>query len=481
MKSQLPVLKKTKSTLLWLGLVLSILFPALAETSSKAELNQAALQLVKNFEQTHKAQVGVSTLVLKSGKVPFSYRATQPMIPASNLKVVTTAVALDRLGPRFRFETKLYGSAKQKNGVLEGDLVLKAGGDPSFFPPLTSSDSEPFQSFARVLKRGGVRAISGNLVIDDSSFDREFISDSYLDRYLLDSYAAPFGGLSLNRNVVTLNVTSDSVTTTPSSGSLNIKNKVDIGSGNQIWAERKRGTDDVTVHGVVAPGSTAQTTITVGDPVRFAASACHRILNSAGISIPKWRLVKEGKAESLSGKVLLARHRSPTLDTLIARTNRESDNILAQHIFRRLGASGAGFGSVANSEAVVKDFFEKHKIDTEKMVMDDGSGLSEKNQIAPFQLVRLLEAMWGHPRGQIFIDSLPGPGEGTLRSRLSGMSVKAKSGTLQDHSALTGYVVTAHGQTVGFSVIVNNTDQTWSAVELQDKLVSLLANWNREI
>ena len=451
------------------------------ESSSKRQLSKAALRLVKDFEAKHGAKVGVSTLVLKGGKVPFSYGATQAMIPASNLKLVTTAVALDRLGPRFRFETRLYGSAKQKDGVLQGDLVLKAGGDPSFFPPLTGTTTAPFKSFAKTLRRGGVKAISGNLVVDDSSFDREFISDSHLDRYMLDSYAAPFGGLSLNRNVVTLNVSSKKVTTTPSSGSLKITNKVEVGSRNQIWAERKRGTDEIIVHGVVKPGSTAQTTLTVGNPVRFAASACHRVLNKAGVSVSKWRVVKEGRAASLAGKVLLAKHRSPTLDILIGRTNRDSDNVLAQHIFRRLGASEAGFGNVSNSEAVVKDFFEKQKIDTNKLVLRDGSGLSEKNRIAPFQIVRLLRAMWGHSRGQLFIDSLPGPGEGTMRRRLSGKLVRAKTGTLQDHSALSGYVVTAHGQTIGFSIMVNDVKQVWRAVELQDKLVSLLASWNKEI
>lgn len=469
-----------------LALCLLLLAPAaLAQgkgSGTSKDLNAAANRLVQDFQGRYGGQVGVSTQVLKSGKVPYAHRGTKPMIPASNLKLVTTAVALDVLGSDFRFETRLYGPSSVIKGEMKGDLVLKGGGDPTFFAPYVRSSTSPFKDMTRALRRNGVERVSGNLVIDDSDFDREFISKSYHDRYLLDSYAAPVGGLGVNRNVVTVSVGPKGLTVEPDSGSLKLINKVKKGSYNQIWAERPRGTDKIIVHGVAKPGKAVQTTLTVNDPVRFAGSTFFRLLEKSGVDFGgDWRTVAEGQAAPLAGKVLIARHRSPKLGELVNQTNVKSDNVLAQHIFRRLGASVVGFGNVKNSEAVVKEFFQRHEISDAGFTMTDGSGLSEKNRVAPYQIVHLLKTMWSHKDGQLFIDSMPAPGEGTLRSRLGGTLVRAKTGTLNNHSGLSGYVVTAYGETVGFSIMVNDVQQTWPAVELQDKLVSLIARWDRPL
>jgi D-alanyl-D-alanine carboxypeptidase/D-alanyl-D-alanine-endopeptidase (penicillin-binding protein 4) len=455
---------------------------AWAQNGGRRDLQASLEAMVKNFEANHGGRVGVSTMVFKTGKVPYSYNGTRPMVPASNLKLVTTAVATDRLGPDFRFETRLYGPATHSGGVATGDLVLKGGGDPSFYAPYVGSSLEPLQEFARALKNAGIKKVTGNLIVDDSDFDRKFISDTHLERYRLEAYAAPVSGLSLNRNVVTLNVTLGGVTTDPPTGSLTFVNKVSEGGYDQVWVERPRGTDKVILNGVLRPGSSFSTTLTIHDPVRFTGSAFFRTLAKAGIQMAgKWLTVPEGKPASLAGKVMLARHRSPKLQELIRETNVESDNVLAEHIFRRLGASIVGFGSARNSEAVVRDFFAKHGIDDRGLKMFDGCGLSESDRISPFQLVRVLHAMWGHHNGQIFIDSLPAPGEGTLQSRLGGALVRAKTGTLNNHTGLTGYVVTAYGQTVGFSILVNDVKETWPAVELQDRVVSLLSGWSQPL
>lgn len=456
--------------------------PAAAQNAPRRDLQASINSMVKDFETTHGGKVGISTLVFKTGKVPYSYKGTQPMVAASNLKAVTTAVALDRLGPEFRFETRLYGPRAVKDGVATGDLVIKGGGDPSFYAPYVASSIEPLQQFARAVKNAGIKKVVGNLVVDDSDYDRQFISDTHLERYRLEAYAAPVSGLSLNRNVVTLNVSLNGITTDPSTGSLEFVNKVTAGGYDQVWVERPRGTDRVIVNGVLRPGGTASTTLTIHDPVRFTGSVFFRVLAKAGIAMEgKWVTVPEGKPASLAGKTMLARHRSPRLRELIRETNVESDNILADHIFRRLGASAVGFGSVRNSEAVVRDFFGKNGIDDKGLKLFDGSGLSESSRISPFQLVRVLGAMWGHSQGQIYIDSLPASGEGTLQSRLGGALVRAKTGTLNNHTGLTGYVVTAYGQTVGFSILVNDVKEVWPGVELQDRVVSLLSGWTQPL
>lgn len=454
-----------------------------APAQGRRDLQASIDQVVKSFESANPgSKVAVSSLVFKTGKIAYSYRGTTPMIPASNLKLVTTAVALDQLGPDFRFETKLYAKAPAKDGTATGDIVLKGGGDPTFYPPYVASSVAPLEELARALKAFGVKKVEGNLLVDDSDFDRIFVSQTHLERYRLESYAAPVGGLSLNRNVVTLRVSSDGISTNPSVGSLQLVNKVSAGGYDQIWVERPKGTDRIIVHGVAQPGSVIETTLTINDPVRFTASAFYRILNKAGIALTgKWTLVQEGKPASLAGLSLIGRHRSPTLKELIRETNVESDNLLAEHIFRRLGASVVGYGSARNGEAVVRDFFARHSIDATGLKMFDGCGLSESDRISPFQLVRVLYSMWGARNGQLYIDSLPAPGEGTLEGRLGGALLRAKTGTLNNHTALTGYVVTAYGQTVGFSILCNNLNQVWPGSELQDRIVSILSGWSQQI
>lgn len=476
-------MKSLPRSILCLSIFLFLLTPTWAQGKPTGkDLNAAAGRLVKEFQQRYGGTVGVSTQVLKTGKVPFTYNGTKPMIPASNLKVVTTAVALDVLGKDFRFETRLFGPKKKSGDTLKGDLVLKGAGDPTFFAPFVDNSTAPFKSMAQALKRSGIRNVDGDLIIDDSDFDRKFIAKSYHDRYLLDSYAAPVGGLGINRNVVTVSVGPKGMTVKPNTGSLKLVNDVKIGSYNQIWAERKRGTDKIVVHGVARSGRTVQTTLTVNDPVRFAGSTCFRLLERMGINFSgRWKTVPEGTPASLAGKVLLAKHRSPALVKLIERTNVDSDNLIAQHLFRRLGASAVGFGSVRNSASVVRDFFKRNQISDAGFKMADGSGLSEKNRVAPYQLVYVLKAMWEHENGQKFIDSLPAPGEGTMRRRLGGALVRAKTGTLNNHSGLTGYVVTAYGETVGFSILVNDVKSTWPARELQNKLVALISRWDKPL
>ncbi len=458
-----------------------LLFPCSAgaqQTSSK-EFKSSAASLVQAFESQYQGKVGMSTMVLKSGKIPYSRNGTQAMVPASNLKLVTTAVALDKLGPGFRFKTLLYGPSTEKDGIGQGDLLLKGGGDPTFYVPMVNDPLEPFLNFAKAMKKRGLKGVSGTLIVDANVFDDEYISPTYHDRYLLDDYAAPVAGLSLNRNRVTLNVTTEGVTTKPSSGSLEFVNQVEPGVSNQIWVERPRGTDKVIVHGVVRPGSTAQTTITVGDPVRYAGSAFFRVLRDQGVKVKKWGVARSRQAPS--DMALLAEHQSPTLTAMITDTNNDSDNVLAQHIFRKFGAAYGGGGTVEGAQAVVRDFLRRNEISDKGMKLYDGSGLSDKNQISPAQVVGVLKAMWSHEHGQIFIDSLPGPGEGTMRRRLGGKVVRAKTGTLKDHSGLSGYVMTAYGETVGFSILVNDVPEVWRAVELQNKLVYLLANWDKPL
>ncbi|MCA9797460.1 MAG: D-alanyl-D-alanine carboxypeptidase, partial [Candidatus Eremiobacteraeota bacterium] len=206
------------------------------------------------------------------------------------------------------------------------------------------------------------------------------------------------------------------------------------------------------------------------------------VLKAEGIAIDGTvKLLPEGSRPDLSGLETYARFRSPDLEKLMIQTNRRSDNLFAEHLFKSTAFDFKGFGSAANGEAAVKDFFLRHRIDSQGLHMVDGSGLSELDRISPRQLVGLLGVMWEHPNGQVFIDTLPAGGEGTMRYRLNDLVVRAKTGTLNNHSGLSGYVVSSYGQTLGFSILVNDVQATWPAVELQDYIVKMLTNWTQPL
>ncbi len=446
------------------------------------ELKMRIYQQIRNSSAFQSGQVGVYVQVLKTGRVVYSENALKPMIPASNLKVVTTAAAIDLLGPDFRYDTELRGGPADGNGVLHGNLYLRGQGDPTLCLPYVNPTS-PWRFFAKNLRDKGITNVDGDLVGDDSAFDREYIGQGWFERYLLDSYAAPVGALSLNCNVVELTITSDGVKTEPNSPGFQYQRLYKAGSYDECWITRDRTSDVTVVRGSVAPGSVIKRTVTVGNPGTFTLGSFLNILKASNISISgKTRLVNLGNEVARSTSApLIARYQSPRLKDIIAQVNKESDNVFAQHVFKTIGYKSRGQGTAANGESAVRDFLRKHNVDDTGLVMVDGSGLSTTDRITPRQLVGVVEIMWRHKHGQSYVDSLPTGGEGTLTSRLGGLTLRAKTGTLDEHSALTGYLVSAYGQTLGFSILVNNVPQTWSGVELEDKILHTLAAWDQPL
>ncbi|MBT9582742.1 D-alanyl-D-alanine carboxypeptidase/D-alanyl-D-alanine-endopeptidase [bacterium] len=468
----------TSALCLWLAAGVAATPPP--KPANANELKQRIYQMIRNSPASQRGQVGVYVQVLKTGRVVYSENAIKPMIPASNLKVVTTATALDLLGPEYRYVTELRGGAPDAKGVLHGDLYLKGSGDPTMCLPYVSPTA-PWKFFVKQLKEKGIRSIEGDLVGDDSAFDRQYIGQGWFDRYLLDSYAAPISALSLNSNVVELTITSQGVSLDPSSSGFQLQKQYSDGGYEECWITRERNSEVTVVKGTVPSGSVIKRTVTVPNPGIYTLGSLAGTLKNNGITVRgKSRLISlGGEVGRCRSTPLIAQYKSPRLKDIAAQVNKESDNVFAGHIFKTLGAHSRGQGTAANSEAAVRDFMREHGVSPDGLVMVDGSGLSTDNRISPRQLVGVVEIMWRHGYGQAFVDSLPTGGEGTLTSRLGGMVVRAKTGTLEEHSALTGYLVSAYGQTLGFSILVNNVDQTWLGVELEDKILHTLAAWDQ--
>ena len=413
--------------------------------------------------------------VLDSDRVLYSYRGNAPMVPASNLKVLTTSTALDMLGTEYQFTTELWGAPVDATGTINGNLYLRGNGDPTNTPPWHETPTALYESLAQTLVDSGVKSIQGDIVADDSPFDRQFYPEGWADHYHLDSYSAPVSGLSLNGNLIDVRIEGGNISLYPPNNYFQVQYTPEGAYDTAV--ERQRGSNVITVRG---PLSNATRGITVDNPPLFAASTFAQILQERGIAISgQVRLIRPiGEPAAVVTQHQYASVSSPNLLEIVTEINQQSDNLLAEHVFRTIGARYAGRGSAINGEACVKHFLENHHIDTEGLHMVDGCGLSTLDRVTPNQLVDTFIAMARSANAAQFKQSLASNEHGTLRYRFPNADVCGKTGTLDHYSSLSGYVTTPTQQTVVFSMMFNEIEDISVAIDIQNKVAVLLAQWN---
>jgi serine-type D-Ala-D-Ala carboxypeptidase/endopeptidase (penicillin-binding protein 4) len=466
------------------GLFILSPLPAAAETSLW-ELQKHIDSIVKQSGVTSSASVGIYIKVLKSGQIIYAKNADLPLIPSSNLKVLTTAAAITFLGSDYRYRTYIYGGPIDPwRGVMQSSLYLVGSGDPTFTEPFMASPTEVLEKFAERLYARGLRRIKGDVIGDDSVFDRDFVGKGWKSRYILDHYAAECGGLSINGNLLQISITPGGTTIFPPSPAFQIVNKAQPGGWGELKITRESDTNKIVITGSTGGGNRGGL-ITVHNPPLFTTSSFGRILRNQGIYISgSVRLIDAHSYKyTYDNFIPLCCYESIPLYDIARRLNKESDNFLAQQLFRTVGAVKKGKGTRANSEAAIKEFMQKAGVSTEGLQMADGCGLSSLNRVTPRQLAEVLDYMYFQKEGKKFMTTLPQAGvDGTLKYRLSGTKVFAKTGTINENSSLSGYVATPHGQTVVFSIITNNHKFGQGMYkDLEDRIVSAIARWDREL
>ncbi len=406
------------------------------------------------------------------------------LMTASNLKLMGSAAALDILGPDFRYVTPVLASGEvDGEGVLRGDLILKGSGDPLL-------DEAAFRGIIEDLKAKGLKRVAGSIVADTGDFDRSPYGWGWSWDYLSASYAAPAGALNFNRNVLSIVVAPAAepgkparVTLKPCGGHMRIRSSVmtgEPGSARSVTRERDAGATTVTVAGSVPAGgdALAEGSVAVLDPAQFTADCFREMLISSGIPVDG----RARKGSAPSGARQLTRHLSKPLRDIVTDLNKWSDNLIAECLLRTMGAARKGAGSVSAGRQVVTEFLEGQVgIPSGAVSMADGSGLSRLNLVTCDSFIRLLDHMYRHRSGADFMDSLPVAGvDGTLRNRMKDTpaqgNVRAKTGYIGGVSSLSGYVTTAAGQPLVFSIIFNN--QVGSVApcrEAQDEMCAYLA------
>lgn len=435
---------------------------------------------------------GVEVREIAGGRVLYARNAGKNMKPASTLKVVTTAAALDAFGPQERFRTTVETTGRIDGlGRVVGDLLLVGGGDPNLSGRFHEGrPTAPFEDLAQQLLAAGVRSVEGRVIGHEGLFSGERRGEDWSWGDLVWCYGAEVSALSFNDNCVDLQVTAgeragDAVVVTASPKStyyevVSTATTVARGVPGELRLERRLGGNLIRISGTHAIGQAPwKGSVALEDPARYAATAFAEVLAAKGITVTG---DVDTSSEPLpASRRVLAAIQSQPLSELVRTINKESQNLHTETLLRLLGARRSGLGTVEAGREAVDDFLRRMGASPDTWSLQDGSGLSRSDLLTPHEMVSLLVAMDRHPHAAFFRDSLPVAGEdGTLESRMAGTPaegrVRAKTGTIRNVSGLAGYVTTRSGARLAFYVVSNHHESSPDAVAAIDALMALLAS-----
>jgi D-alanyl-D-alanine carboxypeptidase/D-alanyl-D-alanine-endopeptidase (penicillin-binding protein 4) len=437
---------------------------------------------------------GIEVVELKNGKVRYDRDAGRLFIPASNMKMFTTAAALEKLGPEYVIHTTVESDAAPDSQGRVRDLYLVGRGDPNLgvrtFPYIYHGPQQPADGFIQELadqvKARGVREVVHKLVADDSYFVWEPFAPNWAADDLEWGYGAPVSALSFNDNLLTLHVKPGAaagdraeVSLSPVADYYLLKNDVLTGAPatkTDYFLERRPGSMELDLWGRIPidAGDDADT-IAIANPPQLLAELFRAALQERGIRVDapiEVRHLTRLEAASLpvfapsTPRVELADHTSPVLSEAIKVINKESENLHAEMLLRTLGRVVNQQGSLAGGLAALNAFITQQVgIMPGAIYFSDGSGLSREDLVTPHAAVQLLVYMTRSPYFQAYFDSLPVAGvDGTLVHRFLGDEVKgkihAKTGSVEHVNTLSGYMDLPSGKRLVFSIMANNDPLT---------------------
>jgi D-alanyl-D-alanine carboxypeptidase/D-alanyl-D-alanine-endopeptidase (penicillin-binding protein 4) len=472
---------------------------------------QARIRGILQRQILRRGQIGIKIVSLDSGKTIYDENSEKYFVPASNMKSFTVAAALDRLTPDFRFVTSVYAAAKpDANGVIKGDLIIYGRGDPSLSPAFFEADADltkGLQTLADKIAAAGVKRIEGNLIGDESYFSGEAIGDSWEWDDLQWYDGASVSALTFNDNAFALTV---KPTTANAACAVEFKPAIALvsfvnrcvtiaanGTKSDLTIHRALGSDKFEIYGSLPVGDKGfEGQVAVPRPAENFVNILQVLLRQRGVSVNGQTKVVNAKDKTFSTvappaaapQIEIVRLESPPLSVVAAKTLKPSQNLYTELILRALGEAvgdktNPKLTSAQRGAGVVKQFLQKVGIAPDAIVQWDGSGLSRHNLITPAAAVELYGFMLKHPYSLAFQNALPiGGVDGTLRNRFKNTAaqgnVHAKTGTLDQVASLSGYVNTASGERLVFSILTNQILDLAVRRQTIDEIVVLLANFN---
>ena len=450
-----------------------------------------------------RARWGVFVTSMNDGRVLCSRNGDKLFTPASNMKIYTTAVALDLLGADYRWRTSVYADKQpDAGGVIDGNLTLYGRGAPD----LDTNSKGGLVSLADQLYQRGVREVRGNIIGDESYFRGELYGLGWQWNDLQWYFGAEPSALTVNENSVELtiapaNKVGSSAMLTLNRGAnyfhlTNHTTTAEPAATTTIGINRGLSDNELLVWGDFPVGGRAFSAfLSVPTPARWAATLFKEALIARGIKV-------EGEARSRDFRVAesdkfdpqkvfeIAQENSAALSEIVRHTNKESDNLYAELILRTLGkergASAPDPDPRKNRErgddeagtAVVRSWLDRNGVSIDDLAIRDGSGLSRLDLVTPEATARLLVAISRTNSATAFHDSLPIAGrDGTLGGRLvrEAGRVFAKTGTLTYDHSLSGYAVTPDSEVLAFSIFCNDASGQSNPVRVIDQIASLVA------
>ncbi len=445
------------------------------------------------------AEWGVVIQSLETGEYFYKRNEDKLLIPASNLKLFTTAAGLLLLGQDYRFKTNIYMNGKVDGSVLNGNLVIQGRGDPTISGRFYKNNMlQVFENWADSLSALGIDEITGNVIGDDNAFDEQGLGTGWRWDYESNWFAAPSSAISFNDNCVDIIVKVNKITKKPELKILpNTKYVIIINkvfavppdSATSIKVYREPGTNVVTVYGTIRSNAdSVKTFVTVNNPTQYAMVVLKDVLQKKGIKIDGYPIDVDDISSPLnySQMVLLFTQLSPPLKEIIKVVNKNSQNLFAEQLLKTIGLETIGLGSAQNGITSEYNLFKDMGINPEGMSVVDGSGLSRLNLVTARQIVSLLNYMYKSKYFVPYYNSLPIAGvDGTLGDRMQNSRaqgrIRAKPGFLENVRALSGYALTGDNEPVAFAIIVNNYNVPVKLAEnIQDLVCLRLANFRRK-
>jgi serine-type D-Ala-D-Ala carboxypeptidase/endopeptidase (penicillin-binding protein 4) len=443
-----------------------------------------------------RAYWGILVRSLAANDSLYALNAGKLMMPASNMKIVTLLTAADRLGWAYTYETRLVAAGPITAGKLEGDLVVVGSGDPTISHEGLGSDV--LDLWAERVKAAGIRAIDGRIVGDDNAFDDETLGPGWAWDYLASGYATGVGALQLNENVVWVTATPAQtvgspalVSISPDDSGLDVRSDLKttaVGTTAAVTTRRLPGSSRLALRGSVPVGTTPiLIKVSVDNPTQYFVNALRATLIAHGIDVqgPAVDIDDLASSQPQQERTVLASYRSPPLSTLAIRMMKWSQNLYAETLLKTMGAV-AGAAGVPGGREAVRSTLDSWGVSPTGLVMIDGSGLSRYNLVTPETLVTILTRARRDERLRgTFEEALPIAGrDGTLEGRMKNTpaenNVRAKTGSIANARGISGYVKTADGEPLVFSILANNFEILADEIDrATDAILIRLARFKR--
>jgi serine-type D-Ala-D-Ala carboxypeptidase/endopeptidase (penicillin-binding protein 4) len=439
----------------------------------------AQVDAIANRAEFSRSRWGILIQPLSSTATLYSRDSTKYFIPASNVKLLTTAAALQKLGADFRIKTSVYSGEN-------GDLYIAGRGDPSIA-------EAQLKSLAQQLKSRGISGVN-KLIGDDSYFQGNAVNPNWEWEDAQAGYGAPINSLILNQNAIELLLSPQAIgqplkvtfAEPKLTNQWQIQNNSVTVAQNEsefIAVGREFDRSAIRVSGQLKVGAASESAyVAVVNPANNFVQQFQQVLVAEGI--PVKQAVVASNSSNFNQE--LATVESPPLAELVKETNRESNNLYAEVLLRLLGKVTGKMpvpqedtGEIGLKE--LKITLTQLGVNPNSYKLADGSGLSRHNLISPEALVQTLRLMANSPAASVYRASLPVAGEsGTLKNRLKStpnrVILQAKTGTLSGVSALSGYIEVPNYEPLVFSIIVNQSDQSAAKVRSATDEIVLLLN-----